>query len=403
MVMEVKDISAEEKSLIARFFRICDSEKMFCHLLTDCQRLLYQQKIVNIIPQTLKALSHPNSSRRFKTFEISKKNGGKRTIHAPKADLKVVLKCLNLIIHSLYEPHNAAYGFVRGKSVVDNAKLHSNSLYVFNIDLKDFFPSIEIGRILNRLNHPPFNLKGEGKDKIALYIAWLSCENMIVEREIEGKLQKTVRRVLPQGSPVSPIFTNIICERLDYLLSAVAKRFGAVYSRYADDITFSSNHNIYQKDGTFRQEVERIIAEQHFQINRSKVRLQKSNVRQEVTGITVNKEPNVARRYIKQIRMWLYFWETYGTDKAFSLFLKSYLKDKGHVKVPGNTPLFMEAVIRGKLDYLKMVKGESNSTYSQLLSRFEKVSYTPNHIDHILDVWENKGIETAIIKFETDG
>ena len=63
----------------------------------------------------------------------------------------------------------------------------------------------------------------------------------------------------------------------------------------------------------------------------------------------------------------------------------------------------MEAVIRGKLDYLKMVKGESNSTYSQLLSRFEKVSYTPNHIDHILDVWENEGIETAIIKFETDG
>ena len=191
----------------------------------------------------------------------------------------------------------------------------------------------------------------------------MACENILVEREIDGKLIKTVRRVLPQGSPVSPILTNIICERLDRRLTGLAKRFGVRYSRYADDITFSSMHNVYQKNGEFRIEMERIITEQNFSINQNKVRLQKNNVRQEVTGITVNKKTNVSQKYIKQLRMWLYYWETYGVNKALSLFLQSYIKDKSHVKNAIPSPEFMEAVIRGKLNYLSMVKGRENTTY----------------------------------------
>ena len=395
--MITKDITIEQKKKISDFFRLIKSEFHFCILLNYCQSILYSQIYFNITPYILRTLAHPNSKNRYKTFKIKKKNGGTRTIHAPKPELKILLRCINLILQSVYTVHENAYGFVEEKSVVDNAKLHCNSNYVFNIDLKDFFPSVEIGRVLNRLSFPPFNLKKEnGNEKIGNYIAWLACENILVERELNGEIIKTVKRVLPQGSPISPILTNIICERLDRRLTGLANRFGVRYSRYADDITFSSMHNVYQKDGEFRKEMERIISEQYFTINQSKVRLQKSIVRQEVTGITVNKHVNVSQKYIKQLRMWLYYWESYGTDKGLSLFLQSYVKDKSHVKKVVPTPEFMEAVIGGKLNYLSMVKGTENSTYLKLKERFDKLSSNYVDVENILAVWEENGIDEAM-------
>lgn len=392
-----KDITIEQKKKISDFFRLIKNEFHFCILLNYCQSILYSQIYFNITPYILRTLAHPKSKNRYKTFKIKKKNGGTRTIHAPKPELKILLRCISLILQSVYTVHENAYGFVEGKSVVDNAKLHCNSNYVFNIDLKDFFPSIEIGRVLNRLSFPPFNLKKEnGNQEIGNYIAWLACENILVEREINGEMIKTVKRVLPQGSPISPILTNIICERLDRRLTGLANRFGLRYSRYADDITFSSMHNVYQKDGEFRIEMERIIAEQYFTINQSKVRLQKSIVRQEVTGITVNKQVNVSQKYIKQLRMWLYYWESYGTDKGLSLFLQSYVKDKSHVKKVVPTPEFMEAVIGGKLNYLSMVKGTENPTCVKLKERFDKLSSNYVDVENILAVWEENGIDEAM-------
>ena len=399
--MRIQEITQEQKQTIEKAFSLLRDTKDFCILLNYCQGLIYSEIHVNFNEYRLRTLAHPNSINRYKIFKIRKKKGGFRTIHAPKPELKILLRCINLILQAIYPVHENAYGFVEGKSVVDNAQLHCNQNYVFNIDLKDFFPSIEIGRILNRLSFPPFNLnKGNGREEIGNYIAWLACENILVEREIDGKLIKTVRRVLPQGSPVSPIFTNIICERLDRRLTGLAKRFGVKYSRYADDITFSSRHNVYHKNGEFRIEMERIITEQNFSINQNKVRLQKNNVRQEVTGITVNKKTNVSQKYIKQLRMWLYYWETYGVNKALSLFLQSYIKDKSHVKNAIPSPEFMEAVIRGKLNYLSMVKGRENTTYLKLKERLEMLSSQSVDIENILNVWEKEGIENAINIYE---
>ncbi len=395
--MSTKEITIEEKKIISDTFRWVKNVSDFCLILNYCQSIVYPQTYFDISEYLLKTLAHPNSKNRYKTFKIKKKRGGIRTIHAPKPELKILLRCINLILQSVYAVHENAYGFVEGKSVVDNAMLHCNSNYVFNIDLKDFFPSIEIGRVLNRLSFPPFNLKKDnGNEEIGNYIAWLACENILVERQLDGEMIKTVKRVLPQGSPISPILTNIICERLDRRLTGLANRFGLRYSRYADDITFSSMHNVYQKDGEFRKEMKRIISEQYFTINQSKVRLQKSDVRQEVTGITVNKQVNVSQKYIKQLRMWLYYWETYGPVKGLSLFLQSYIKDKSHVKKVVPTPEFMEAVIGGKLNYLSMVKGTENSTYLKLKERFDKLSSNYVDVENILAVWEENGIDDAM-------
>ncbi len=167
------------------------------------------------------------------------------------------------------------------------------------------------------------------------------------------------------------MLSNIICEKLDIRLNAAAKRFNLKYSRYADDITFSSMHNVYQKDSEFLKEINRIITQQNFHIQENKTRLQKSDYRQEVTGVVVNEKINIQKRYIKQLRQWLYEWERKGKDKANELFQGQYITDKGNLK-KGQPD--MANVIHGKLCYLKMIKGAENPAFEKLVERYYKLT-----------------------------
>ncbi len=315
--------------------------------------------------------------KKYITFNVRKKSGGERTIHAPAKGLKVLQTCLNMILQSVFEPHKAAYGFVPKKSIVDNAKIHVGSYYVYNIDLKDFFPSIDQARVWRCLQNPPFSLtKENSRLQIANIIAALCCTEMEVERTNDkGEVEKQKRNVLPQGAPTSPVITNVVCQRLDLLLTGVAKRFGLKYSRYADDITFSSLHNVYQKGSEFLKELHRIIADQNFEIKGSKTRLQKQGYRQEVTGLTVNERVNVSNHYMVQVRKWVYLWEKYGYEKAYSIFLTEYINDKGHVR---STVPNMQNVLAGKLEYLRMVKGSDNYLYLSLKKRLKGLIETQN-------------------------
>ena len=135
-----------------------------------------------------------------------------------------------------------------------------------------------------------------------------------------------------------------------------SRDFGLHFSRYADDITFSSMHNVYQTGGAFRKELQRIITDQGFTINEAKTRLQKKGARQEVTGIIVSEKLNVTQKYVREIRNILYMWDRYGYNVAYSKFYPKYKEEKGHVK-KGNPDLIN--VIDGKLMYLKMVKQRS--------------------------------------------
>jgi hypothetical protein len=456
-------------------------------LMNEVKPLIYGEKTVPFKMKQLTWYANPKvSGERYKEFKIKKKSGSERSIHAPVKGFKALQKTLALILQSVYEPHNAAMGFVRGRSIVDNARLHVGSRYVYNIDLKDFFPSIDQARVwktLQLLNYriqfgsrykfstdyfvfknivrntigisrgdeiPNLESIGEiivykevtdfkyleqyaqqlkeekgidadietivdiiikntiethqegisirqYQNNIANIVASLVCTEMEVERKNEnGVWEKVKRNVLPQGAPTSPVITNIVCQKLDYLLSGVAKRFGLKYSRYADDITFSSMHNVYQPESEFLKELHRIIAEQNFHIKESKTRLQKDGYRKEVTGLLVNEKANVQQRYIKQLRMWLYYWERYGYERASGFFLQQYIADKGHVK---NGKPDMANVISGKLDYLKMVKGADNELYLKLKSRFDNMTGIIDPVEELLTIWENKGIDVAMIHF----
>ena len=322
-------------------------------------------------PFTLKQLNfycNPNhDSHRYRKFKIKKKTGGFRDITAPRNKcFKMLLQAVNEMLKALYVPSEHVMGFTEGRSVATNAAIHKAQNYVFNIDLKDFFPSIEQARLWKRLQVKPYKMPSQ----IASIIAGL-CSMRIKREHINENAKhendKHYIYVLPQGAPTSPILTNMVSEKLDFLLSGLARRFGLHYTRYADDITFSSMHYVYSKDGAFRTELKRIITEQGFTINDKKTRLQKRGTRQEVTGVIVNQKLNVTQRYARDIRNILHIWKKFGYNDAYSRFLPKYKTDRGHVK-KGNPDLIN--VIEGKLLYMKMVKGENDTVYKNLYNRF---------------------------------
>ncbi len=366
----MNEINSQNKKEIFDIFSAMQDEKDLLALINYVGQCLYGQKTKSLrLKQLTYQANHKNHSKsRYEKFTIVKKNGKKREIYAPNKTLKYIQKCLNIALNTIFTPHHAAKGFVPNKSIKDNAILHVGTIYVYNIDLKDFFTSIDKSRIWACLKNPPFKLNAE-RARVADFIAGLCCEKLSVERLNNNNEWGTIEKfVLPQGAPTSPTLSNVVTQRLDYLLSAVAKKFGLKYSRYADDITFSSMHNVYQKDSEFLKEIHRIITEQNFYINESKTRLQvQGNFRQEVTGVVVNEKLNVRKSYIKEVRKWLYLWERHGYDNANNW----YLIAKTKVIRQKNKGLHLENVIDGKLNYLKMIVGSDDSRYKGLNKRFE--------------------------------
>lgn len=342
-------------------------------LLTLLNRIKMDEMIENGLvehfrPFTMRHINYycnPNHVfHRYCQFKIKKKTSGFRQITAPRnRSFMMLLQAVNELFKAHYTPSDYAMGFTKGRSVVDNASMHLGQNYVLNIDLQDFFPSIEQPRVWKRLQLPPFNFSRE----IASLLAGF-CSMRKTRKDKEYGILDEYAYVLPQGAPTSPIITNMICDTLDRRLAGLAKRFGLRYSRYADDITFSSMHNVYHKDSEFWKELKRIIEEQHFTINPHKTRLQKRGGRQEVTGLIISEKVNVTRKYVREIRNLLFIWKQHGLSVAEARFVPKYKQEKGHVK-KGNPNLVN--VLSGKLLYLKMVKGEDDSVYQRLQSTFE--------------------------------
>lgn len=394
-------LSEEQTQKIRENFRGMKAKSDLLELLNYVKSVIYRDNTQAFTLQQLNFYCNSNkNAERYTVFKVKKKSGGERVIHAPKKGLMKIQECLKVIFECMIEISPYAKGFVKGRSIVDNAKEHAGCKFVFNTDLKDFFPSIDQARVWKILQVPPFKLNEQsGRRVLANIIAGLCCERMEVERLNEiGKWAKVVACVLPQGAPTSPILSNIICSNLDYKLSCMAKRFEVSYTRYADDITFSCDKDIFFKDsGSFLKELKRNVKEERFRINSKKTRVQRSEYRQEVTGLVVNEFVNVPRRYLKQLRMWLYYWESYGYERMSYYFTPSYIKDKGYL-INGKIPEF-ESIIRGKLNYVRMVRGKDDSTYKKLWARFLKLTSQHELVDSILATWENDGLEKTMEQF----
>ncbi len=392
-----QDLIVEEFNLVvAQLFAEIKDINDLLELINSVNKFIYKKSKSMKIQYLLYHAYH--NKNRYKHFYISKKSGGQRTISAPTTPVKNIQTTLNYILSCVYKPQMPVHGFLKNRSVVTNAKQHVGKNYVYNIDLKNFFPSIHKARIEKRLQLPPFNLSDKRSEiatiisrlttqKVVEYIDSLTGKKELLFLENKKLLElpgnkKIIENfnsnddsfktfaVLPQGAPTSPSISNFICDRLDRRLMGLAKRFNVKYTRYADDITFSSMQNVYQDDSEFIIEMKKIIADQNFEINPKKTRLQKRGYRQEVTGVIVNDKTNVNKHYIKQLRAMLYAIEKFGIEKAQASFIKQYKEDTEHVKEGAPD---MSNVIYGKLEYLKMVKGKEDSTYLKLKDRFDLI------------------------------
>jgi hypothetical protein len=167
---------------------------------------------------------------RYTTFLISKKAGGSRQINAPTPKLKalqrkladILYECCAELAASDKKRPSLSHAFRKSHSILTNARLHKNRRYVLNLDLESFFPSLNFGRIRGFfIKNNDFKLN----PSVATVIAQIACHN----------------DVLPQGSPCSPIISELVTHFLDVRLAQLAKKQQCTYSRYADDITFSTN------------------------------------------------------------------------------------------------------------------------------------------------------------------
>ncbi len=300
-----------------------------------------------------------DKKKHYRKFDIPKKSGGTREIHAPSTPLKIIQQKLNQILQAVYIPKASVHGFVRDKGILTNAKRHlenGRKRYIFNLDLKDFFPTITSKRITGLLMSVPYNLPFS----VASAITQLCCFN----------------NQLPQGAPTSPILSNMICAKMDTEIRILAQQSKCTYTRYADDISISTTLpkfpsafavtnalNVFIVGGALSS----IIENNGFKINEKKVRLLTRNNRQEITGLTVNKFPNIRRSFVRQIRAMLYAWDKFGLEQAQVEYQKKFYPDW-----KGTAPSFKK-VVRGKLEFLRMVRGEENQLYIRLSNQLSKL------------------------------
>lgn len=298
--------------------------------------------------QMRRYISKRARSAAYIDFDVPKKAGGVRHISTPVLPLKQIQQALNLMLQTVCEVSPAAMGFVPGRSIVDNAAIHVGSSVIFNCDLKDFFPSITKSMVRRTLTGELASLNPSRE------VINLICSIVTVPRA-DGT------EALPQGAPTSPVISNLVLKQLDHRLIRFAEKNGYRYSRYADDITFSRTGD-YSPDVPIKSDaILAIIEDAGFTVNPKKTILHTHSERREVTGLTVGDKVNVSRKYVKQLRTLLHLWETRGYAEAQDIFIRDFRKGD-------NADL--SKVVRGKINYLSMIKGKNDPACRRLRYRF---------------------------------
>lgn len=339
--------------------------------LSDLQAASTRRDLADILKIPLKAITHqvyatPNDLK-YRSFEIPKKGGGGRPINAPNDQLKSIqaelAKCLYECVEEIEEkePHrkSLSHGFTKGRSIISNTIPHVSRRYVLNLDLENFFGEINFGRVRGFfLKDREFSLH----PVVATFLAQIACHD----------------NQLPQGSPSSPVISNLILRMLDVRLAAFAAFHSSHYTRYADDLTFSSNRKTFPqaiaKRAFFRKarwklskQLRKEVEKAGFEITDRKTRMQIRGSRQEVTGVTCNEKLNVSQTY-------------YRTTRAMchSLFQSGLYHDKRKLNENGDPrPIENTAPLEGRLSYIYNLKARRDRDFAvnEMLSKRGEFSF----------------------------
>ncbi len=233
-----------------------------------------------------------DASSHYHFWTIPKRDGSKRTITAPKRELKAVQRWLLRNVFEKLPVHHAAHGFLAARSIETNARVHAGADVIVKVDVKDFFPTITMKRVKGLLRRAGI------VESVATLIALLVTES---PREIVQFRKKTLYvakgpRSLPQGAPTSPAITNAMCLRMDKRLVGLARTMGFSYTRYADDLAFSYRKKRGQSAapiGALLHGARRILEAEGFRVHNKKTTVMRSGNTQRITGLVVNEAPGV--------------------------------------------------------------------------------------------------------------
>ena len=277
-------------------------------------------------------------------FTIPKRSGGTRLISRPRPFLQKAQQWVqNNILHS--QPlHSAAMAFRPGVSIVDNARLHSGSEIVVRLDLKDFFPSITFERVRGLFESFGYN------PGVATVFSLLCTDSPRVLLTLDGQIHVVPvgERSLPQGACTSPALANLVARSLDRRIQGYAAKAGWVYSRYADDLVFSTKDQASSPHRLIRG-ISAVIADEGFVVNGEKTRVMRSPNRQTVTGLLVNQGVDLTRKDLRRIRAFLHRCSTQGLEAVSQEIGKD-----------------AESVARGYLAYTRMV---STAAFEKLVAK----------------------------------
>lgn len=283
----------------------------------------------------------------YTVFNIPKKKGGSRVIEAPDSPLKQIQKKLNAYLQLVYthirpEP---VHGFITNfckqqptRNVVTNAMPHAGAVYILNTDIHHFFHAIDVWKVKAVFMSYPFYYRND----LASYLSILT----------------TYQGRLPMGAPTSPVLSNFAFFMMDRALQRYALKMNLIYTRYADDLTFSGEEA--RKADTLVGIIDLLLSER-FTINKEKTRLQSNRGKQVVTGLIVNRKVNVSRTYIRNVRAMLHNWNQSGL---------AYASQRS-----GSPERFIR-MLSGKLNFLKMVRGSAEPVYRNLNNRFETLIHS---------------------------
>jgi len=250
-------------------------------------------RLAGIAEDDLAALMRPGTERGsgYVEFEIPKAKGGTRRISAPRARLRRVQRVLLEQILDRVPVHTACHGFVAGRSTVTNARPHERAALVLKLDLKDFFPTVHYRRVKGL-----FEQLGYGAEVAATLAGLTTHRPKLPDGEVVWP------GMLPQGAPTSPALANLACRRLDRRLERLAAKCGAVYTRYADDLTFSFARPPEVAVGRFLWWVDAICQQEGFTERADKRRVLRKGQQQRVTGLVVNERAGVPRKDRRRFR-----------------------------------------------------------------------------------------------------
>ena len=318
----------------------------------------------------LRSIIERKDNESYRKFSIKKRSGGRRFIHVPTPQLMFVQRWINEHILKKVPVHQCSFAFNPGSSIVKCASRHTGARWLIKMDITGFFESIseiQVYRVFKELGYQPL---------VAFELARISTVHVL---DLSPRLSDSTWKVktintkipsynsislgyLPQGAPTSPILSNLVMREIDNRILSEAKNFGLTYTRYSDDLTFSTRRSNYgrKEARAFISLVSKILKSSGFQPQHRKTTIIPPGNRKIVLGLNVDGiNPKLRSEFKDKLRQHIYFLEKFGpVEHAKTRKFDSVLGMKSH--------------IRGLIDYANMIDSKYANT---LLVKFKKIKW----------------------------